>query len=150
MVERGRQQVEREDLTAEQGLCGEREDDEALDLQEPERQQPETKRDGELKECCQNQCGHQEDRAPQFGRQGEVGPNERVDDQQGNEDEGARDNARGEKNGEPVDVVVDRFEQKLVDQPVPDLLADLVVLIERTDHELQGDQGGEIGERLPE
>jgi hypothetical protein len=51
---------------------------------------------------------------------------------------------------EAVEEIVDRLEQELVDQAVPDLLADLVVLVERADHELHDDHDDEVGEGLRE
>ena len=64
-------------------------------------------------------------------------PKQRGDDQQRHENQQARDDPRGHEDAEAVEVVVDRLEQELVDEAVADFLADLVVLVEGADEELQ-------------
>ena len=75
-------------------------------------------------------------------------------DQEGQGDEQRQDNerpgnqpGRGE-NTETIEEVVDGFQQKLIDQPVADFLADLIVLVEGTDEELEDQQRDKISQRL--
>jgi hypothetical protein len=57
-------------------------------------------------------------------------------EEQGNQGERTGDQSRGDKDAEAIGEVVDGLEQKLIDQPIPDLLGHLVILIHRTDEKL--------------
>ena len=63
-----RQQVEREHLAAEHGLDRHREDDEALDLEKPERQQAEAVGDAELDQRRTAPCAGSAEREPPAAR----------------------------------------------------------------------------------
>ena len=150
MEERRRQQIERENLAAEQGFGGEGQDHKALDFQEPKREQAEAVGDGELDQRGEHERGPEQEQPPGLTRESQVRPKQGIDGQQRHEDEHTGNGARGEEHSKAVDIVIDGLEEKLVDQPVPDFLADLVVFVEGANDELQGDQRGEVGEGLPD
>jgi hypothetical protein len=87
---------------------------------------------------------------PRVVRQLEVAPEEGERDDEGQDPECARDHAGGREDAQPVGEVVDRLQEKLVDEAVADVLAYLVVLVEGPDEELQDEDHDEVRERLPE
>jgi len=69
-------------------------------------------------------------------------------DEQREEDEPARDEARRHENAEAIKEVIDGFEEELVDETIPNFLTDLVVFVERADEELQNQQSDEVRQGL--
>ena len=97
-----------------------------------------------MNEPRQKNCGKPQGDPPGFIWKNQVVFDERKGDQERQQDEESGNQTRRNIDTESIGEIVDRFEEELVDESIPDFLADFVIFVKSTDEKLQHQEHDEI------